>query len=86
MLIQKTNKLLAQVYDRENCTLHYRTLKSLVYLKVTTNNIDYGIIVNKVHNILASNQSSWIKPYILGNNNLIKMLNMILNRLFNVTE
>ena len=39
-------------------------------LKTTIINLEYGVIVDKVHNILSFNQSAWMKPYILSNNDL----------------
>ena len=83
MLIQKLIKLVAHLYDRANYNLHYRSLKFLLFLKTTINNIEYGVIVKKVHNIISFNQSAWMKPYILGNNDVRKMLNMILFFLIN---
>ena len=40
----------------------------MLSLKATTNNVEYVVIVTKVHNIISFNQSAWLKPYSLGNN------------------
>ena len=48
-------KLICDWTDKKNYLIHYRMLK--FYIK-------YGIIVNKVHNIISFKQSNWLKEYI----------------------
>ena len=67
-----TNELVAHLYDRKKYTLHYRNLKFSLTLKVKLNGKEYGVETTKVHNILSFNQSAWMKPYILSNNDLRK--------------
>ena len=45
-------------------------MKCLLSLKATINNVEYGVIVKKVHTILSFNQSAWMKPYRLDKNDL----------------
>ena len=39
-------------------------------MKTSIYNVDYGVIVGKLHNILSFSQSAWMKPYILSSNDL----------------
>ena len=55
-------------------TTHYIIVLQdfLLSLSTTINNVEYGVIVDKVHNRISFNQSAWMKPYILCNNDLRK--------------
>ena len=66
----QTHKYVAQFYDRKHYTSHCINVKFLLSLKATHNTIDYSISVGKVHTMISFNQSAWMKPYILGNNDL----------------
>ena len=46
----RTKKLICDWSDKKNCLVHYRMLK--FYLR-------YGMIVDKVHNIISFKQSRW---------------------------
>ena len=50
---QKFNKLVCNVYDKENNVLHIRTLKQA---------LNQGLILKKVHRVNEFNKESWLKP------------------------
>jgi len=50
-----TNKLIPNLNDKKNYTLHYRNLK--LYLKL-------GLVLEKVHKVLSFAQDSWMKDYV----------------------
>ena len=52
MKIQKCNKLVCSLYDKNNYVAHIRTLKE------TSN---HGIILEKVHEVIQFNQKTWLK-------------------------
>ena len=70
MLTTKTQHVVAHLHDRVTYTLHSRSLEFLLSLKTIINTIEYGVIVNKVYDILSFNQSSWMKPYVVCNTDL----------------
>ena len=67
----KTILLVAHLYERKNCKLHYPKLMFLLSLTSTVNNVEYGIIVDRIQYIMSFNLSPWVKPCILINNGLI---------------
>ena len=50
---QKFNKLVCNVYDKENNVLNIRTLKQA---------LNHGLILKKVHRVNEFNKESWLKP------------------------
>ena len=58
-----STKLTPNLYDKTNYVVHYRNLK--FYL-------DQGMIVTKIHQILAFEQSPWLKKYIDFNTDMWK--------------
>jgi hypothetical protein len=52
-----TNKLAPRLMDHKNYVIHYRNLKFLVSL---------GVVITKVHKVLAFKQKAWLAPYIDG--------------------
>ena len=58
---QKFNKLVCNVYDKENNVLHIRTLKQA---------LNHGLILKKVHRVNEFNKESWLKPQIDMNTKL----------------
>ena len=50
-----TEKLVPNLYDKKNYVLHYRNLK--LYTRL-------GLVVKKIHRVLAFTQEDWIRPYI----------------------
>ncbi|XP_058986227.1 uncharacterized protein LOC131806273 [Musca domestica] len=55
----KTEKLIADFTDKTSYTIHYKLLKQ---------SLKHGLILKKVHRVLAFTQSAWLAPYILKNN------------------
>jgi hypothetical protein len=51
----KTQKLIADLYDKNNYVIHYRNLK--LYLRL-------GMILRKIHRVIAFKQSPWLSKYI----------------------
>ena len=47
-------KLTSNLHDKVKYAVHYRNLKLYIQL---------GLVVTKVHRVLAFKQSSWLKPY-----------------------
>ncbi|NNK28388.1 MAG: hypothetical protein HKP06_09125 [Flavobacteriaceae bacterium] len=56
--IPNENKLIASCTSKKNYVLHIQTL--LFY-------IQHGMILEKIHNIIAFKQKPWLAPYISGN-------------------
>ena len=50
-----STKLAPNLRDKKNYVLHYRNLKFY---------FDQGLILNKIHKVLAFKQSPWLKTYI----------------------
>ena len=63
MKINKCNKLLCSLYDRNNCVVHIRSLKQA---------LNHGLISKKVHRVIQYNQEAWLKEYIDKNPELRK--------------
>ena len=55
MKINKFNKLVCNLYDRNNYVVHIRSLKQA---------LDHGLILKKVHRVIQFNQKAWLKEYI----------------------
>ncbi|XP_023212539.1 uncharacterized protein LOC111615349, partial [Centruroides sculpturatus] len=52
-------KLIPTLFDKQNYVIHYRNLK--FYL-------EEGLILTKIHRVLAFNQEPWLRDYVLFNN------------------
>ena len=59
--IKKCNKLVCNVYDKENYVVHVRALKQA---------LNHGLIFKKVYKIIQFNQEEWLKPYLGMNTKL----------------
>jgi hypothetical protein len=60
----KTTKLISSLYPVENYVLHIKMLQ--LALKC-------GIILDKIHKVVRFQQSAWLQPYIIGNNDMRTM-------------
>ena len=54
MKINKCNKLVCNLYDKNN-VFHIRNLKQA---------LNHGLILKKVHKVIQFNQEAWLKEYI----------------------
>ena len=54
--IIKCNKLVCNLYDKNNYVVHIRSLKQA---------LDHGIILKKAYRVIQFNQESWLKEYII---------------------
>ena len=52
--IEKCNKLVCCIHDKENYVIHIRTLKQA---------LRHRLILQKVHKVIQCNQKAWLKPY-----------------------
>ena len=55
MKIHKCNRLVCNLYDKENYVVHIRSLKQA---------LSRGLILKKIHRVMQLNQEAWLKPYI----------------------
>ena len=61
MKVNKVNKLVAGVYDKNNYLIHIYALKQA---------LNHGLILNKVHSVISFRHGAWLKPYIDMNTKL----------------
>ena len=61
MKTKKCNKLVCNLYSKNNYVAHIRTLKQA---------LNHGLIFKKVRKVTQFNQKSWLKPYIDMNTKL----------------
>ena len=61
--IDKCNKLLCNLYDKEIYFVHIRSLKQA---------LNHGLMLKKVHRVIQFNREAWLKPYIDMNSELRK--------------
>ena len=59
--IKKCNKLVCNIYDKENYVVYIRALKQA---------LTHGLILKKVHRVIKFNQEAWLKSYIDMNTKL----------------
>ena len=59
-------KLIQTLFDKQNYTLHYQTLKLYVEL---------GLVVTKFHRVLSFKQQKWLAPYVQLNTEKRKQAN-----------
>ena len=52
--IEKCNKLVHSIYDKENDLVHIRALKQALH---------HGLVLKKVHRVIQFNQEACLKPY-----------------------
>ena len=55
MKVIKCNKVVYNLYDKENYVVHIRILKQL---------LNHGLVLKKVNRIIKFNQKTWLNPYI----------------------
>ena len=63
MKIEKVEMPLADLHDKNKYVIHIRTLKQA---------LDHGLVVEKVHRVIKSNQNPWLKTCINMNTDLGK--------------
>ena len=61
MDVNKVNKLIASVHDKNNYVIHIYALKQA---------LNHGLILKKVHAVISFNHAAWLKPYIDMNTEL----------------
>ena len=61
--IEKAEKLICSIEDREKYIIHIRFLKQA---------LNHGLILRKVHRIIQFKQKTWLKPYVDMNTELRK--------------
>ena len=61
MKIKKCNKLVCNLYDKNNYVVHIRALKKA---------LNYKLILKKLHKVIQLNQRAWLKSYIDMNTKL----------------
>ena len=66
MKISKCNKLVYNLYDKNNYVVHIRSLKQA---------LNHGLILKKVHRVIQFNQKAWLKEYTVMNTELRKQAN-----------
>ena len=71
MKINKSSKLVCNLYDKNNYVVHVKSLKKA---------LDHGLILKKVHRVIQFNQEAWLKEYIDMNIELRKQAKMILKK------
>ena len=55
MKIEKVEKLAANLHDKTEYVIHIRNLKQ---------ELNHGLILEKVHRVIKYNQNAWLKPYV----------------------
>ena len=63
MKVNKCNKLVWNLYSKNNYVIHIRSLKQT---------LNDGLILKKVHRVIQFNQEAWLKEYIDMNTELRK--------------
>ena len=61
MKINKCSKLICNLYDKNNCVFHLRSLKQALH---------HGLILKKIHRVIQFNQEAWLKECIDMNTEL----------------
>ena len=65
MKIDKSKKLVFNLYDKESSVVHIRSLKQA---------LNHGLLLKKFHRVIQFNQEAWLKPYIDMNTELKKQV------------
>ena len=55
MKIDKCNKLVCTVQEKEKNIIHIKALKQA---------LNHGLMMERVHRVIHLNQKAWLKPYI----------------------
>ena len=63
MKVNTRNKLVCNLYDKNNYVVRIRSLKQA---------LDHGIILKKVHKVIQFNEEAWLEEYIDINTELRK--------------
>ena len=63
MKVNKVKKLVCNVTDKENYSIHIVALKQA---------LNHGLVLKKVHSVISFRQEAWLKPYIDLNTELRK--------------
>ena len=56
MKINKCDKLICNLYDKNNYVVHISLLKQV---------LNHGLILKKIHRVISFNQEAWMKDYII---------------------
>ena len=73
MKVNKVKKLVCNVTDKENYSIHTVALKKA---------LNYGLKLIRVHSVISFRQEAWLKPYIDLNTELRKNAKMNLKKAF----
>ena len=73
MKINKCTKLVCNLNDKENYSIHIVALKQA---------LNHGLVFKKVHSAISFRKEAWLKPYIDLNTELRKMLKTNLKKTF----
>ena len=73
MKIKKVEKLVANLHDKTEYAIYIRYLKQA---------LNQGLVLQKVHKVITSNQNAWLKPFIDVNTGQKKKQKMILTKIF----
>ena len=71
--INKVKKLVCNVTDKENYSIHIVALKQA---------LNHGLKLIRVHSVISFRQEAWLKPYIDLNTELKKILKINLKKTF----
>ena len=63
MKIEKVEKLVSNLYDKNEYVIHRRNLNQA---------LNHGLILKKVQRVIKFNQNAWLKPYIDMNTKLTR--------------
>ena len=61
--IEKVEKLVTDLHDKNEYVIHIRSLKQT---------LNHGLVLKKVHGVIKFNQKAWLKPYVDINTELRK--------------
>ena len=73
MKVKKVEKLVANLHDKTEYVIQIRHLKQA---------LNPGLVLQKNHKVIKSNQNSWLKPCVDMNTDLRKTLKTILKKIF----
>ena len=71
--VEKVDKLICNIEDKEKYVIHIRALKQA---------LNHGLKLKKVDRVIQFIQKDWLKPYIDMNTELKKRHKMILKKIF----
>ena len=73
MVIEKVEKLVANLHDKTEYVIYTRNLKQA---------LNHGLVFRKVHRVIKFNQNAWLKKYIDMRRDLKKRQKLILKKIF----